>query len=530
MQLFGLDHFQRQIRLVEVSIHLKGSVLPLFFEFSNEWIAFLIFFGIIMLFIGIAEILRKALKLSPEVSRKFVHVMVGILVSLAPFFLSEKLPVIILGILFTILNYIAIKNDSLKGMHTTERVSFGTVYFPIAFTMLVIMFWDRNIVIFIVAMLILTFADTAATIIGERSNSKNKFILWHDKKSWAGSIAFFTVALLVLLASYPIYTELLNADSLPLIHLVGMSVFVAFVSTVGEAVSKRGSDNLTLTLTAALGMDLYLTNMGSGTLLTIAGWFMFSLILGYGAYRLKALSLSGGFGAFLLGIFMFGMGSWDTTLPLIGFFVLSSLLSKIADRQSKADGISKKGSQRDIVQVYANGGIPLIFTIAWYLSNYSTVWLYWAFLASLASATADTWETEIGSFSKKLPLNILTWKRVSKGYSGGVSFFGTIGGLLGATSIVAIAYFNGSLFWDPILIVVIIAAGFLGTIVDSILGASIQAKFTCEVCGKSTECLSHCQQETRHLSGYLWLDNDWVNVAGSLSGGIIFIVIYFLIF
>ncbi|MBT3252716.1 MAG: DUF92 domain-containing protein [Candidatus Marinimicrobia bacterium] len=502
--------------------------MPIFFDLPNEWIAFLVFFSIIIFFIGIAEIARTVLKLSPELSRKFVHVMVGILVSLAPFFLQSKTPVILLGVIFTILNYIALRKDSLKGMHTTERVSFGTVYFPIAFTLLVIMFWDRNIVLFIVAMLVLAFSDTAATVVGERINSKHKFILWHDKKSWPGSIAFFVMTLIVVLGAFPVYSNIISNPPLPLHHLITMAFFTAFVATVGEAVSKRGSDNLTLTLTAALGMDLYLSSMHSGTIPYMGGWFAASMILGYGAYKLKSLSVSGGFGAFLLGVFMFGMGSWQTMLPLIGFFVLSSLLSKIADRQSKKDIISSKGSQRDIVQVYANGGIPLIFTIAWYLSNYSIDWLYWAFLASLASATADTWETEIGSFSKSLPLDILSWKRVPKGYSGGISLLGTSGGVLGAAIIVLIAVFMGFIQLDTILIVVIIIAGFLGSIVDSILGASIQAKFKCEVCGKATERVVHCHEETTHISGMRWLDNDWVNVAGSLSGGLIFMLLYLL--
>ncbi|MCF7827081.1 MAG: DUF92 domain-containing protein [Candidatus Marinimicrobia bacterium] len=504
--------------------------MPLFFDLPNEWISFLIFFGIIMFFIGISEIARKSLKLSPELTRKFVHVMVGILVSLAPFFLQSSTPVILLGILFTILNYIALKQDGFKGMHTTERVSFGTVYFPIAFTLLVIMFWERNIVIFVVAMLILAFSDTAATVIGEKVNSKHKFILWYDKKSWPGSIAFFLMTLIVVMGAYPIYSGLMNNPVLPIYHLATMALFTAFVATVGEAVSKRGSDNLTLTLTAALGMDLYLSSMQSGTLAYMGAWFAVSMILGYGAFKLKSLSISGGFGAFLLGVFMFGMGGWHTMLPLIGFFVLSSILSKMADRQSKKDIISSKGSQRDIVQVYANGGIPLIFTIAWYLSNYSIDWLYWAFLASLASATADTWESEIGSFSKPLPINILTWKSVPKGFSGGISFLGTFGGLLGAAMIAFIAGIMGFIQWEMELVVLIIFAGFMGSIVDSILGASIQAKFKCEVCGKATERLSHCHEETTHISGFLWLDNDWVNVAGSLSGGLIFILIYLLLF
>lgn len=499
--------------------------MPLFFEFANEWIAFLVFFVIIMAFIGLADIGMRVLKVAPELSRKFVHVMVGILVSLAPFFLQEKLPVILLGVLFTVVNYFAIKKDSFKGMHTTERVSFGTVYFPIAFTLLVIMFWDRNIVLFIVAMLVLAFSDTAATVVGERVRSTHKFILWYDKKSWPGSLTFFMCTLIVVYAAYPIYSRLAGVAPLPSFHLATMALFTAFVSTVGEAVSKRGSDNLTLTLTAALGMDLYLISMDAGTLPTMGAWFAVSMILGYGAFKLKALSISGGFGAFLLGVFMFGMGSWHTMLPLIAFFVLSSILSKIADRQSKKDIISSKGSQRDIVQVYANGGIPLIFTIAWYLSSYSLDWLYWAFLASLASATADTWETEIGSFSKTLPRNILNWKEVPKGYSGGVSFLGTTGGLLGAALIIFIATFMGFLAWDWKLIVLIIFSGFSGSIVDSILGASIQAKFQCAVCGKGTERTSHCHEETKHVSGILWLDNDWVNIAGSLSGGLIFILL-----
>jgi len=502
--------------------------VPLFFNFPNDWIAFLAFFTVIMVFIGISEVARNILKMPPEVSRKFVHVMVGILVSLAPFFLQTKPPMVILGVIFIILNYVAIRKGSLKGMHTRDRVSFGTVYFPIAFTILVLFFWDRNIIIFIVSMLVLAVSDTLATLVGEKVNSKSKFILWFDKKSWPGSIAFFLSSVLVIILSFPLYTYLLSSDPLPIIHLVSMALFASLAATLGEAVSKRGSDNLTLTLAAALAMDMYLFNLANGTLITLMTWFSFSAVLGYGAFKLKSLSVSGGFGAFLLGVFMFGTGGWATMLPLIGFFVLSSLLSKISDRSSPKDAVSSKGSQRDIVQVYANGGIPLIFALVWYITNFRIDWLYWGFLASLAAATADTWETEIGSYSKKLPLNILTWKRVEKGYSGGVSLIGTLGGLIGATVIALIAVLLGSIEMDRDLIILIVLSGFFGSIIDSILGASIQAKFQCVDCKKPTEKLAHCGQETRHVSGFRWFDNDWVNVAGTLSAGLIFMLVHYL--
>lgn len=502
--------------------------VPPIIELQNEWISFAVFFGIIMFFIGLAEVARKSFHMSPELSRKFVHVMVGILVSMAPFFLTSTTPVIALGLLFTVVNYFALKKDTFKGMHTTERVSFGTVYFPIAFTILVIMFWERNIVIFVVAMLVLAFSDTAATIVGEKWGATKKYVLWHDKKSWAGSLTFFLVTVLVVFSAFPIYGRLAGHFQLPLQHLISMSIFVAAVSTVAEGVSKRGSDNLTLTIAAALGMDLYMSNMLNGTLLELAGWGIFSAVMGYGAYKMKSLSISGGYGAFLLGLFMFGMGSWSTMLPLIGFFFLSSILSKIADRSSRSDYVSKKGSQRDIVQVYANGGFPLIFAIAWYLSDLSIDWLYWAFLASLAAATADTWETELGSYSKSLPFDILGFNPVPRGYSGGISWIGTFGGLLGAGVIGLIGVFFAPMDLNPLLLGLIVISGFLGSIVDSILGSSIQAKFECSSCRKPTEKLMHCETETRHVSGILWFDNDWVNLAGSFSGAFIFYLAYLL--
>jgi len=291
---------------------------------------------------------------------------------------------------------------------------------------------------------------------------------------------------------------------LPLPHLLGLAIATGLIATIAEAVSKRGSDNFTLTLAAALGMDLYLTNMQAGSLPALGGWFLFSILLGWGAYKLKALSLSGAFGAFLLGVFMFGSGGWATMLPLITFFVLSSLLSKLAERYAPRDDISSKGSRRDIVQVFANGGIPLILALVWYLSDFSAEWLYWAFLASMATATADTWETEIGSFVKQQPVSILTFNPVPRGFSGGVSLLGTLGGLVGAAVIAAVAYLSGSIAWDSHLLLLIILAGFAGTLVDSILGASIQAKFECTVCGKATEKLEHCGQATRHVAGILW--------------------------
>ena len=142
---------------------------------------------------------------------------------------------------------------------------------------------------------------------------------------------------------------------------------------------------------------------------------------------------------------------------------------------------------------------------------------YILFAGSIAAVCADTWSTEIGTFFKSKTINILTFHKVKQGESGGVSIYGTIGALCGAVIISCV-----SLFWlenDKLFFFLTIAsAGFLGSIIDSILGASIQAKFKCKVCSEITERKFHCGTKTEFVRGVKWINNDLVNFFTALSG------------
>ena len=80
----------------------------------------------------------------------------------------------------------------------------------------------------------------------------------------------------------------------------------------------------------------------------------------YVAFKLKTLSLDGFLGAFLMGVIIILVGSQYFFMLLAIFFILSSVLSKILKR---ASFYRTKGSQRDIIQVYANGGIALLLSV-----------------------------------------------------------------------------------------------------------------------------------------------------------------------
>jgi len=185
---------------------------------------------------------------------------------------------------------------------------------------------------------------------------------------------------------------------------------------------------------------------------------------------------------------------------LATFFVTSSLLTQMA---------GGSGGQRTARQVMANGGAAAV----------AALFGSWAGAAgALAAATADTWATELGSFSRTPPRLLTTRTPVPAGTSGGVTALGTAGGLAGASVIAALSGALGPGGWRGAAATVV--AGVAGMFGDSLLGATVQAAYTCPVCGaRSERARTTCHAPMRHIKGWTWLDNDGVNLAATVLGG-----------
>lgn len=238
----------------------------------------------------------------------------------------------------------------------------------------------------------------------------------------------------------------------------------------------------------------------------------FIVLISLSSWRSKSLTLSGAVGAIFVGIFIYGGFSWKGLVLLGCFFGSSSYVSKYkAKLKSNVIDIIEKGEQRDIVQVAANGGIPAILGLLTILFPDFAEVLLIGFCVSLAAATSDTWASEIGTLSKKDPRMLFTLKKVPKGTSGAVSSLGTSAGLVGALfiSIVSILLFSLS----PHFLLFITLMGFLGNMFDTILGATIQTKYTCPICHKITEKQVHCRVKGEKLNRYSFLTNDSVNIS-----------------
>jgi uncharacterized protein (TIGR00297 family) len=201
---------------------------------------------------------------------------------------------------------------------------------------------------------------------------------------------------------------------------------------------------------------------------------------------------------------------------LLAFYISGTLLTRYGEvrKAARTGSVAGKGSARDAMQVVANGGA---FTAA-AIGNMilpSTAWMVVG-AAAIAASAADTWATEVGTLFSDSPRSITTWREVPPGTSGGVSVPGTAATLAGAAFIAAIAGLAG---WPAPVASAAVAGGFTGSVVDSLLGATVQSRRWCDQCGKETESAVHsCGARTRITGGLPWLDNDGVNAISSMAG------------
>lgn len=254
--------------------------------------------------------------------------------------------------------------------------------------------------------------------------------------------------------------------------------------------------------------------------------FLLSTAISALGYRRGSLSRSGVAGALLVGTFTFGLGGWVWGTLLGIFFVSSSLLShfKEAEKQAAAEKFDK-GHRRDLGQALANGGLGALVALLSVLVP-SPLWFPF-FIGVIATVTADTWATELGTLSRRPPRLLTTGRVVAVGTSGGVSRLGTFVSLVGGLIIGLAAGLMESRQRPAVTALAGAAGGLLGSLFDSLLGATVQQIYYCDYCHKDTERKVHkCGHATRPLRGWSWLDNDLVNLFASFVGGLVAVALW----
>lgn len=471
---------------------------------KNEWNLFLIFFLSIVAVIIVSEYILKKFW-SNNTNRKIIHITVGIAVSFTPYFFTHNHQPALLAFIFLIINFFSQRNNFLKSFHNIERESYGTIFFPISYLILALLFWEYSDHITI-SFLILAIADPVASIIGENVKSKISFNILGDDKTLQGSIAMFFCSLsIILILSNHFFN---NWD---IQYRLMAAIIISIAVTIAEAMSNKGSDNLSIPITAFLFIELLHHIYRNQIVFDYIIYNLIIILILFVAHLRRYLAFSGLMGAITMALFLIGFGGSDYLYPLVIFFITSSALSIV-----QKESINKKDSNRNINQVYSNGGPALFICIANYFQPSDL--LYPCFLASVAAANSDTWGTELGKLSKSNPIDIISGKKVQHGTSGGITIFGMIGSLLGSITISITGYIFIN---DKTIFLLVVISGFLSSVFDSILGSTNQARF---ISPEGTIITEEYEENYFLFTGSKKINNDTVNIYCTISGPFIFLL------
>ena len=276
--------------------------------------------------------------------------------------------------------------------------------------------------------------------------------------------------------------------------------------------------------------------------------FVIATLLCRRALRKKSLSPSGARAAFAVALL-----SWSASvrfgITLIVFYATSTKLTRVGEEQKRTlDAGFKKGGQRSAGQVLACSAIGTAIAVVFlvlcgndapvdYHADWTRSFLLCAYLGHYACCNADTWASELGMLDPGWPWLITTGERVPPGTNGGVSTSGLIASLLGG-ALIGVVFLVQDLvllgydghdhttgrglhvltLLQLHLVTLGALSGLLGSVLDSLLGATVQATYydTQRSVIVEPSAAGAGAPQVKHVCGRDWLDNHQVNFVSVL--------------
>lgn len=257
--------------------------------------------------------------------------------------------------------------------------------------------------------------------------------------------------------------------------------FVAVIGSITgalfESIPSKVNDNLSVPLGSGMAMWMF---HSFGYSVPPSQMFMalvFSLVLGYLAYRTKIADLSALFSAALLGVLIIVFSEIFWFILLLTFFILGGVFTKYKYKYKESIGLAQsKGGVRSYENVFSNSTAALVLAICYGIYPQYAELIIFAYLGTVATATGDTLASEIGTTAHSQPIMITNLKPTRTGVDGAVTVLGEVAAILGSMVIGILPVIFGRVDDAIMVISITTAGGFLGTNIDSLLGATLQKR------------------------------------------------------
>lgn len=197
---------------------------------------------VVFLILVLAEYLSRFKGVHSELTRKFVHILVGVFVAFWPFFLSWQ-QIQVLSLMFLAVVLVSIKLNIFRSIHAISRNKVGEVLFAVVIGVLAII--STNQWVFAAAMLHLSLADGLAAVVGLAYGRGNSYRIMGRTKSVAGTLAFWVASLAIML-----WYLAFSGSGLAFAAVLWLPIAAA----AAENLSGEGTDNLVVPLLVALAL------------------------------------------------------------------------------------------------------------------------------------------------------------------------------------------------------------------------------------------------------------------------------------
>ena len=196
-------------------------------------------------------------RMPANLSRKFLHIMIGNFIFLIPFFTLRTFPLsfpffvaspfILVTFLFSPASPVDL-SGKLSGLAevTGGGHKYGLVLYAVSYSILALLFSKDSYAI-AAGVLPMAYGDAAAALVGERIG-RHKYNVF-GKKSLEGSTAMFAVCFCGLIACYLFFSHFYP---LSIFNWTLASLGAAALATACEALTPKGFDNLTVPLLSAV--------------------------------------------------------------------------------------------------------------------------------------------------------------------------------------------------------------------------------------------------------------------------------------
>jgi uncharacterized protein (TIGR00297 family) len=448
-----------------------------------------------------------------EYEKQSIYILLGLLVLFFPFFNSNRFMLAFMFLLTSILLSVVSPDSSFFRFFARESdtrvgklIGIIQLFMTTAVLLMLSLIVGVDIAgvykfpIFIIgaAFAITTFGDGIADIIHiiEKEKKQNP----NDKQSKVYSAK----SSIVFLIAGSVFAFISGAwiSGLTLYVPVGMLIFLSVIGALTGALLEsmtKDEDNIVIPFGSAMVMWLFYMfgyNVDTSYLIKV---LLFSFVLGYLSYRARVADVSAMLSATLLGVVIIISSDIKWFFILLAFFLLGSMFTRYKYDFKMAHGIAQgKGGVRGYKNVFSNSLAALTLALAYGIFPFHGQVLMAAYLGSVATACGDTLASEIGETYKGEPRMITNFKKARPGTDGAVSILGEGASVFGASVIALLAFILIPI--DLSLVFAVIAGGFIGTNIDSVLGATLQQK------------------------GYL--TNNGVNLLATISGAVISGLLY----